>query len=117
MFQYLKRRREMLAELKSKLESGRKELFYICSKNCIKLNFDQALDFEFHCPECGELVMPDEGKGLESIPQKIKELEEELASAEKEEKRKPSKSKKATSKKKVVKKIRAKLKFKKKKRK
>ncbi len=117
MFHYLKRRREMLAELKSTLESGQKELFYICSKNCIKLNFDQALDFEFHCPECGELIMPDAGKGLESIPQRIKELEEELASAGIEEKRRPSKARKVkvTSKKKIVKKVKAKIKPKKKK--
>ncbi len=115
MFHYLKRKREMLAELKSKMESGQKELFYVCSKNCIKLNFDQALDFEFHCPECGELIMPDEGKGLESIPRRIKEIEEELASAEMEEKRKPAKAKKVISKKKAVKKIKAKLRPKKKK--
>ncbi len=103
MFYYLKKRREALLDLKKRLGEGQRELFYSCKSNCTKLNFDQAIDFEFRCPECGELVNQDEGEEKDVLKKKIADIEEELASAGKEE-RKIIKSK-AVKVKKLVKKI------------
>ena len=35
----------------AKLLEEQKELFYVCPKRCVRLNFDQGMDYEFHCPE------------------------------------------------------------------
>jgi len=118
LFLYIKKRKEKVAELKAKLEQQDKEIFFSCKNNCVKLNFDQAVDFDFHCPECGELVSQVGGEEPEQIKKKIAELEEELVNAEKVEskprkvkavkeikKRTPLKKIKKSTVKKVIKKI------------
>lgn len=77
-FSYFKRKRELLERLKLRLEEEKQELFFICPNECVRLNFDQAMEFEFHCPECGELVNQDDSK------QKIHDLEKAIASLEQE---------------------------------
>ncbi|MBI4983523.1 hypothetical protein HZC32_02665 [Candidatus Woesearchaeota archaeon] len=67
-----------------------RELFFACKNNCVRLNFDQAMDFEFHCPECGELVSQDQGEEAKQIKKKIAEMEEELSSVERKERRRPT---------------------------
>lgn len=53
----------LLNQKKSRLESLReraskegKDNFYACRGRCVRLDFDKACDFSFHCPECGELL-------------------------------------------------------------
>lgn len=72
-FLYYKKKREQLSRLQELLERERKELFFSCPKRCVRLTFDQAMDFEFHCPECGELVHQD------STRDKVNQLKEQLA--------------------------------------
>jgi transcription initiation factor TFIIE subunit alpha len=116
-FIYFKRKREQLVRLKERLESEEKELFFICPKECVRLNFDQGMDFEFHCPECGELLTQDESnvKNISVINSRIKKLEEEIENEKrivrralvKEKKRiakEQTKAKRKETKKKVVKK-------------
>jgi transcription initiation factor TFIIE subunit alpha len=90
MYLYVKRRRELLVKLKSSIEDEN-ELFFICQNRCVRLNFDQAMEFEFHCPECGELVLQDEKQDIERIKKQIGEIEEELSSLEKEKKSRKAK--------------------------
>ncbi|MFH1276660.1 MAG: hypothetical protein ABIH82_06130 [Candidatus Woesearchaeota archaeon] len=76
---YFKNKKERLLKVKIELEGEIKELFFICPTNCVRLNFDQAMDIEFHCPECGELVSQDSGEKIISALQKeIKALEGDL---------------------------------------
>jgi transcription initiation factor TFIIE subunit alpha len=76
---YLKKKREQLDKLKLRIEEENKELFFSCPKNCVRLNFDQATDFEFHCPECGELAVPDNREEKLALWNKmIREIEDEL---------------------------------------
>ncbi len=76
---YVKKRKDRLEKLKQQLEEEHKELFFVCPKRCSRLNFDQAMDFEFHCPECGELVTQDNSqKTVEELNKVIKEIEGEL---------------------------------------
>src|SRR3989339_777637 len=78
-FAYFKRKTELLAKLKERLGEEQRELFYVCPQRCTRLNFDQAMDFEFRCPECGELVSQDKGEeNIFNIKKKIMEIEEEL---------------------------------------
>ena len=79
-FIYFKRKREQLVRLNERLLAEEKELFFICPKECVRLTFDQGMDFEFHCPECGELLNQDESnvKNISVIKNRMKLLEGEL---------------------------------------
>ena len=79
-FIYFKRKREQLVRLNERLLAEEKELFFICPEECVRLTFDQGMDFEFHCPECGELLNQDESnvKNISVIKNRMKLLEGEL---------------------------------------
>ena len=95
---YIKKKKETLQQLQQQLEEEQKELFFSCPNKCVRLNFDQAMDFEFHCPECGKLLVQDGTEEKAGILRKeIKQIESELG--EQEEKAKSTRSKKAKKKK------------------
>ncbi|MBW3001770.1 hypothetical protein KY338_01250 [Candidatus Woesearchaeota archaeon] len=71
-----------ITQLRERLEREKSSNFFMCKQNCIRLNFEQATDFEFKCPECGELLHQDDNT------KKIKEIEKEIKTLEKEFKRK-----------------------------
>ena len=75
----MKKRLELLKE---RLEREKGSHFYICKNNCIRLNFEQSTDFEFKCPECGNLLDQDDNT------KKIKEIEIEIKKLEKDIKKK-----------------------------
>ena len=78
-FSYIKRKKELLAKLQQRLEEESRELFYTCPNRCVRLNFDQAMDFEFHCPECGELILQENNtERVETLRKKVIEVEAEL---------------------------------------
>lgn len=78
-FSYIKRKKELLAKLQQRLEEESKELFFTCPNRCVRLNFDQAMDFEFHCPECGELLSQENNtERIETLRKKVTEVEAEL---------------------------------------
>lgn len=97
-FSYFKKKKELLEQLKGKLQEEKSELFFVCSYNCIRLNFDQAMDFEFHCPECGELISQDASNNdrVEKLSKDIINVEAELEAmtAQRKEKRKKVKERK-----------------------
>lgn len=108
-FIYFKKKREALTLLQQQLEQEKKELFFVCPRRCVRLNFDQATDFEFHCPECGELLSHDSSATrISELQAQIKTLDAEL---KEEMAEKQLLSKMASSRKKAaegnVKKIRA----------
>jgi len=107
-FMYYKHKRELLVKLKEKLLEEQKELFYVCPKRCVRLNFDQGMDYEFHCPECGELIHQDSENNVLGIKKQISGIEEDL-----ETEKKVLRKIKIKSKKKVIKvKVRIKRKLK-----
>jgi len=94
-FLYYKKKREQLAKLNARLEEEEKELFFECPNHCVRLNFDQGMDFEFHCPECGELILQDNSKDkVELIKKEIKELTDELNKEKKQVEKENSKLRK-----------------------
>ncbi len=79
-FSYHKSKINLLNRLKNRLQEENKEIFFICDSQCIRLNFDKSMDYEFHCPDCGELLTQDDNKKkIQEIEKKIKEIEKELA--------------------------------------
>ncbi|MEK6950524.1 MAG: hypothetical protein AABX13_02265 [Nanoarchaeota archaeon] len=86
-FLYYKKKREELAQGQEQLARERKELFFTCPKRCVRLTFDHAMDFEFHCPECGELTQQDSTLDkISQLKQQIADLQEELREEERESK-------------------------------
>jgi len=73
-----KLKKEKIAKLKERLhkEELNKGNFFICSKACARLDFEQATEFDFKCPECGSLLnQQDNSKTIENIKERIKKLE------------------------------------------
>ncbi len=101
---YFKKKRERLASLQQQLEVERKELFFSCPSACVRLTFDQAMDFEFRCPECGILATQ------ESSEKRVASLQQEIASLKQELKEEEERPKPASRKKEPVKKIKKKVK-------
>jgi transcription initiation factor TFIIE subunit alpha len=84
----LKRRK--LAKLKEKLakEESQEDMFFLCPNLCVRVDFDQATNFNFKCPECGAIfVQQDNTKTIENLKKRIKELEGELNELEKPRKK------------------------------
>ena len=70
-------RRKKLDELNERLtrEKANAGNFYICSKACSRLDFDNATEQEFKCPECGDLMNQlNNSKTIENLQLTIKEL-------------------------------------------
>ena len=49
-------RKERLSKLYNKLNREKNNNFFVCTNKCIRLDFEQATEFEFKCPECGSLL-------------------------------------------------------------
>ncbi len=101
-FNYYKMKQDLLDRLKKQLENENKELFFVCPNDCVRLNFDQSMDFEFHCPECGELINQDNSKErMDKLQEKIAGLETEFKEMkeQRKERRKEVKTKKKETKK------------------
>jgi len=100
-----KLRDKKIAKLKERLtkEEDNKGNFFICTGACARLDFEQATEFEFKCPECGNLLhQQDNTRTIEHLKERIQELEsgEEAVKAEAPAKKAVSKPKKTPSKKK-----------------
>ncbi|MBW2989905.1 hypothetical protein KY358_06330 [Candidatus Woesearchaeota archaeon] len=73
-----KLRNDKINKLKERLkkEELNKGNFFICSQACARLDFEQATEFGFKCPECGNLLnQQDNSKTIDNIKGRIKELE------------------------------------------
>jgi len=105
-FLYLKNKKIHLTKLKEQLQKEQNEQFFTCSKKCVRLDFNQAIDFEFRCPECGKLISQDQNpKRFSELQKKIEKLEKELKNKEKKSiKRKTQPKAKKTTKKLQIKK-------------
>ena len=72
-------RKEKLAKLKDRLKREKSSHFFICQNKCIRLDFDQAMNFEFKCPECGEIMNQEDNlENIRIIEEEIKNIKNEL---------------------------------------
>ena len=50
--------------------------FYLCPNACVRVGFEKAVDLEYRCPECGNILNhQDNIKTIEFLRTKIKELQ------------------------------------------
>ncbi|RMD45149.1 MAG: hypothetical protein D6831_04175 [Aquificota bacterium] len=72
-------KKNRLKNLKERVKRESKSLFFACNNKCIRFDFDQATNFNFKCPECGELMHQEDNKKIiEKLEKEIKALEKEL---------------------------------------
>jgi len=77
LFTYLKRKR--LQKLEERVEREESNHFFMCMNKCIRLDFEQAMDFEFKCPECNEIMNQEENQAVvDNVKKEIIKLEKEL---------------------------------------
>ena len=68
-------------KLKERLakEEASRGVFFICTKACARLDFYQATEFEFKCPECGSLMQQQENlRTIEHLRERIEELQSSI---------------------------------------
>lgn len=72
-------KQKRLEKLKERIEREKTNHFFSCDSQCIRLDFEQATDFEYKCPECGLLLnQEDNADKIKEIEKEIKKLEKEL---------------------------------------
>ena len=75
---FMKHKQERLKRLQERVNREKNNLFYICENKCIRFNFDQGINFNFKCPECGELMKQEDNLPI------IKQIEKDMVSLEKD---------------------------------
>jgi transcription initiation factor TFIIE subunit alpha len=79
-----------LKKLREMLEEETSEIYYHCgTPGHPKLTFDEAMEYEFQCPICGQMLMQyDNTVVVEELKRRIEELEIELGLRKKPRKKK-----------------------------
>ena len=62
LFKEIKKRK--LTFLKERLKREKNVHYFSCGESCVRLDFEQATDFEYKCPECGELLNQEDNKKI-----------------------------------------------------
>ncbi|MBT3721696.1 hypothetical protein HOG47_08665 [archaeon] len=82
---YIKRKKEVLVQLKEQLRLEKNKVFFQCTNECVRLDFDDSMEFEFRCPECGKLLDQDNSENRVShLESRISNIEQELEIYKKE---------------------------------
>src|SRR3989344_786304 len=71
-------REQKITKFKERLEKEEKHkgYFFLCKNACVRMDFDQATDYSYKCPECGAILdQHDNTKTIETLRDRIKELE------------------------------------------
>ena len=73
---YISKKKMEKFKLRLKEEENNVGNFYICPKACIRAGFEKAVDLEYRCPECGNVLNhQDNTKTIEFLKEQIKQLE------------------------------------------
>ncbi len=80
----LEQQAEQLQKLEVKAQFDSSHEIFLCKKECEETPFEIAAQYEFRCPECGEMMGPVNGKKrMKDIQGQIKELKTELTELQK----------------------------------
>ncbi len=75
----LRRKKLVLEKLKMRLAYEKSNEFYVCPKDGSRYTFDYAFEYEFTCPKCGSMLIPDNnGPYVKVLEERVKKLEEEI---------------------------------------
>jgi len=76
-------KRDQLEDFKGRLEKEETGVFYVCPNKCRRYHMEQAMEVDFRCQECGELVREqDNARTIVNLKDRINELEIEVANTE-----------------------------------
>lgn len=68
--------RNKLKSLKQRLEREESGQFFMCKNACTRMEFDIAVEYSFHCPECNHVMQQqDNARTIEFLGERIAELE------------------------------------------
>ena len=73
-------RNKKLAHFKERLstETANVNNFYLCPKACVRMDFHNAIQMHFKCPECGTVMeQQDNTKTIDFLKEQIREMETE----------------------------------------
>lgn len=80
----LEQQSERLQKLEEKARFGESHEFFACKKACEETAFEIAAQYEFRCPECGEMMTPiDSAEKANGIQTQIENLKQELDAMQK----------------------------------
>jgi transcription initiation factor TFIIE subunit alpha len=72
-------KKQKVERLKERLAREKSNNFFVCANKCMRLDFDQATEFEYKCPECGEMLhQEDNTKLIADLEKEVQKLENEL---------------------------------------
>lgn len=75
-FLTFKLQKQKLLKLRERLEREKSAQFFACPNGCIRLDFEQSMNFEFKCPECGSIIQHQENAlEIQKIEHSITESE------------------------------------------
>ncbi|MCD6248483.1 MAG: transcription factor E [Hadesarchaea archaeon] len=55
---FMNNKRILLNKLEERLKFERNNMFFSCKNKCPRLTFDEATEYDFKCPRCGEELEP-----------------------------------------------------------
>ncbi len=58
--QLAKEKNRLVKNLRIRVEFEEENVFYKCMEGCVRMNFNEATEHEFLCPDCGEDMMYDD---------------------------------------------------------
>ncbi len=73
-------KKQRLEKLRERVGREKDGHFFICQNKCMRLNFEQAMDFFYKCPECGQLMtQEDNAVMITRLEDDIRRLENDLS--------------------------------------
>jgi len=74
-------RKTKFQKLTERYDKESSSTFYMCKTACTRMDFEKAMEFNFKCPECGELMEEqNNARTLEFLQERIKELDKQKTS-------------------------------------
>lgn len=67
-------KQEAAQEIQAEIEATASQEHFVCPEGHTRLDFARAMDLEFHCPDCGLAIEPEDRE------QRVAQLESQLAS-------------------------------------
>jgi len=79
----LQRKKAVLKKLKERLEYEENNTFYVCPVCRVRLTFEEAMENDFRCPRCGEMLMYENNESTRrKLRSLVLKLEEEIKNEE-----------------------------------
>jgi len=80
----LQRKKAVLKRLKERLAFEENNTFYVCPVDNVRLTFEEAMENDFRCPRCGEMLVYEDNSNIKNeLRELIRRLEEEITNEEK----------------------------------